>query len=675
MAERVGDILLQCSGGSPGAVVSGNLNLFLPVNITNRVDENSVASQVALAVQAGASTTLFPGRISNQSISFNGVQFTVPESLTVTMRISNLRVNASQLGTAVGQTIQAQIATTTGVFSLLNNPVVVGRTESGLLATVTPSGIPSAPSPLPADLTIGNLFASRTIFTSTRFTEGFAAAFETKDATSDTGTRLVVRYQDVPAGTRLFVPDVVAGADAAIPTAGGDLGGTQSGGEYEPGRGTLLLALVLSPDANGAGGQLAYTPGAPGSGSVAFNRVREVPVAAGVGMVVYEVVDASPERRQTAQFPTFVGAPPDCLLTLMPQTVSFGPGSTAPAASIGAPVPRFIAATPAPDCTTAGDCQDEFFPRLVVEAQPLVFTAIAGGLPFERPGYVPVRNGSGGSMVWTARIVYKTGSGWLTVNPEAGVNNRSVNVYPTALSLAAGTYEADIIISAGATGSVTLPVRFTVGALPVVPPVEPPPTRPAVNVAAVTNAANFLNGPVVAGSLATVMGTNLAGTSVAVTFDGLPARLIFNNATQINLQVPAGLMGRTSASMVVTVDGVSSTPVTVALSAASPAVFANGILNQDNSVNGASSPASPGSVIQIFLTGLPAPQRWFDVAVSVKIHDRDNLVPAYAGEAPGLDGVQQVNVTIPGDLPAMTTDLVICSAGTCSHPAKVTLGR
>ncbi|HWQ52921.1 MAG TPA: hypothetical protein VN442_04500 [Bryobacteraceae bacterium] len=673
VVERVGDILLQCSGGSPGTVVSGNLTLFLPVNITNRIDADSVALQVALTVQAGATTTPFSGRISNQSISFTGLQFTVPESRTVTMRISNLRVNASQLGTAAGQILQAQITTTTGVFSLVNNAVVVGRTESGLLATLAPSGIPSVPSPLPADLTISNLFARGTIFTSTRFTEGFPAAFEPKDATSDTGTRLVVRYRDVPAGTRLFVPDVVAGSDAAIPTAGGDLGGTQSGGEYEPGSGALLLARVISPDVNGAGGQLAYTPGAPGSGSVAFERVREVPVEAGIATVVYEVVDANPGRRQTAQFPTFIGAPADCLLTMMPQTVSFGPVSTTPAASTSAPVPRFVAADPAPDCSTAGDCQDEFFPRLVVDAQPLVFTAIAGGLPFERPGYVPVRNESGGAMVWTARIFYKTGSGWLSINPDSGINNRSVQVYATARNLAAGTYEADLVISAGSTGSVTLPVLFTVRA-PVVPPVEQPPTRAAVTVNSVTNAANFLNGPVVAGSLATVMGTNLAGAKVAVTFDGLPARLLFNNATQINLQVPADLAGKTSSSMVVTVDGLASTPTTVALATASPAVFSTGILNQDNSVNGASSPAAPGSVIQIFLTGLPAPQRWFDLAVSVKIHDRDNLVPAYAGAAPGLDGVQQVNVAIPGDLPAMTTDLLICTAGTCSHPARVTLG-
>jgi uncharacterized protein (TIGR03437 family) len=53
--------------------------------------------------------------------------------------------------------------------------------------------------------------------------------------------------------------------------------------------------------------------------------------------------------------------------------------------------------------------------------------------------------------------------------------------------------------------------------------------------------------------------------------------------------------------------------------------------------------------------------------VSVQIADRKNLIPLYAGVAPGLTGVQQVNVAIPADLvviqtfPAPTTPLIICA--------------
>ena len=38
LTERMGDILLQCSGSNPGTVLSGNLTIYLPVGITNRVD-------------------------------------------------------------------------------------------------------------------------------------------------------------------------------------------------------------------------------------------------------------------------------------------------------------------------------------------------------------------------------------------------------------------------------------------------------------------------------------------------------------------------------------------------------------------------------------------------------------------------------------------------------------
>ena len=52
----------------------------------------------------------------------------------------------------------------------------------------------------------------------------FAGAFQNKDTTTDSGTRVLVRYSNVPAGARIFVPDVIAGSSAVEPTSGGDLG-------------------------------------------------------------------------------------------------------------------------------------------------------------------------------------------------------------------------------------------------------------------------------------------------------------------------------------------------------------------------------------------------------------------------------------------------------------------
>jgi uncharacterized protein (TIGR03437 family) len=178
-----------------------------------------------------------------------------------------------------------------------------------------------------------------------------------------------------------------------------------------------------------------------------------------------------------------------------------------------------------------------------------------------------------------------------------------------------------------------------------------------VTVTSVVNAASLTVIPLVPGSLGTVMGSNLAGTNVGVTFDGTAATLLYTSATQINLQVPASLdPSKTSASLVVTVNGVGSTPVTVALAPAAPAIFSGGVLNQNNSSNAPGAAATASSVLQMFATGIPA-----DALVSVQIGGQGNLTPLYAGPAPGVPGVQQVNVAVPTGLASGSTPLTICA--------------
>jgi uncharacterized protein (TIGR03437 family) len=105
----------------------------------------------------------------------------------------------------------------------------------------------------------------------------------------------------------------------------------------------------------------------------------------------------------------------------------------------------------------------------------------------------------------------------------------------------------------------------------------------------------------------------------------------------------------------------------VPLAAANPGVFAGAILNQDNSVNSAENPAEAGSVVQVFLTGLG------EGGATVRVHDRAFSEALYAGSAPGLIGVQQVNARIPMDLQTITSDLVICAAVNCSSPRRVSV--
>src|SRR5947209_12649729 len=83
LTERMGDILISCSGSNPGAVLAGNLQVFLPVGITNRVDANNMTTDAAVLVDYGSGfvSSGVAGRISNQIIAFNGLSFTVPPSV------------------------------------------------------------------------------------------------------------------------------------------------------------------------------------------------------------------------------------------------------------------------------------------------------------------------------------------------------------------------------------------------------------------------------------------------------------------------------------------------------------------------------------------------------------------------------------------------------------------
>ena len=164
--------------------------------------------------------------------------------------------------------------------------------------------------------------------------------------------------------------------------------------------------------------------------------------------------------------------------------------------------------------------------------------------------------------------------------------------------------------------------------------------------------------------------SKFAGKSLQVTFDGAAANILFSNDTQINLQVPDSLAGKTTSRLVVTVDGFSSAPMNVPLAISAPAIFPGAVLNQDSTANREGAPASAGSILQIFATGLPA-----SGVITAKVHDRTVTSLYYAGPAPGLPGVQQVNVAIPDDLPAMQTWVYVCGNGVCTPGDKLWIIR
>ena len=405
-----------------------------------------------------------------------------------------------------------------------------------MLASQTDSQISCYGSPMPDTVDLPNLFAAGTAFSSTRVTEAFASAFETRAAGADTGTRFLVKFNGFPSTTRLFIPDAVAGSDATQPTSGGDLNLPQAVGQYTPGSGTLVLVRVQNADATGAGGLAVTAP--QGSGPVTLSSVSEVVLTGGAGYAVYEVADTNPLVQESAQFPTFIALPRLTPPAVAQETIDLAPVSSVSTASATAPVPRFSSVAVQSDCKLFGDCVVPFVapPKLSLEATPIKLDRGRGRRHDQRRGQYPRAQHRLGSMAWTTSVIYSQGAGWVVLDTQSGTNEGTVNVTAQAKSLAAGTYQATIIVNGATAGSQSVAVSLTVTPAPAPP--TPPPAAPIVTVSQVLNAATLQVAPLVPGSLATLMGSHFSGKSVAVTFDGTAATLLYSGDTQINLQVP-----------------------------------------------------------------------------------------------------------------------------------------
>jgi uncharacterized protein (TIGR03437 family) len=229
-------------------------------------------------------------------------------------------------------------------------------------------------------------------------------------------------------------------------------------------------------------------------------------------------------------------------------------------------------------------------------------------------------------------------------------------------------------------------------------------TPPAVGPDGVVSAGSLA--PVVApGSIIVISGENLAASTgragaapwptalagAVVRINGVAAPLSFAGPHQINAQVPVELAPG-PATLIVSADSVAGwalagAPVELTLSAAAPAILTSGdgplALNEDGSRNSAESPAAPGSLLTVYLTG----QGPVDVPVengSAAGEDPPSraILPQSAafGEqeaevlyielVPGEVGVARAILRVPV-LPSGGYALVITVDGVASNPATV----
>jgi len=235
-------------------------------------------------------------------------------------------------------------------------------------------------------------------------------------------------------------------------------------------------------------------------------------------------------------------------------------------------------------------------------------------------------------------------------------------------------------------------------------------------------------------SLSTTGGTlTVAFNKAATTTLIADAYLLFATDDQINLLVPSGVTGNTTANIVVNVGSNSTTAFDFTVATANPGLFTTtssgtgqgAILNSDFSVNSSAKPAKAGTTVMIYVTGMGAPDStatdtnvttaaafpascitpasyvtklglspatidgaviqaadiatghlppcFSKIKVGVTIGGQTATV-TYAGwVADSVAGLYQINATVPSKLTAGNSQVVLVTVGTATSQLGVTM--
>jgi len=441
ITELVGDFVIICQGGNPTpagqTVPQVNITVQLNTNVTSRlvadplsealilIDDPAPGQQVAcVPVTSSANPTSCPQLGNGTGLNFRGsgipnvyqgrnaggqgnalvwlgVPIDPPGSAGQrTLRITNVRANASQLGTS-STLVPTQIVMYLGItpFQALpvNNPQqVVGYVQPGLTFGLR-NGANSASSSgvtflqcvnnntdiaaaNTANLNVVNGSSNGLSFVA-RFTEGFASSFKRRNVATfaSADTNPAVLPQPNPGGTDtgsiggqyftetgFYNPSMQNASSNGLANAGlADHGtrlmlrfaGIPTGaqifvGIYDvtgttPSTGSTAHLRLVSTDANGAGGFSATASTSPGSATAGFGgALAPVTLTAGAGVAVYEVVSSNPLVFENFDVPIAVAYTANTtnnLPALGTGTVtgSFAPLSTITTQSATAPIPRF----------------------------------------------------------------------------------------------------------------------------------------------------------------------------------------------------------------------------------------------------------------------------------------------------------------------------------------------
>jgi hypothetical protein len=383
LAELVGDVLLNCTGVSPVASFTANIQIFLNTNITSRILNTSTnMTEATLLIDDNYATPLFATRVTDNSVAWLGITVVppgnTPPGTTRTFRITNVRANASQAGlssTLVPNQIVMFISASGTQSMPINNPQqVVAFVQRGMdfvLRNCNDSGSASTSrqqcASLNGDLTTSQTATNGALTYQVKFSEGFASAFKVQSTgvqnqpgavyngsesglifangagQATQGTRLIARFNNIPAGVFVYATttDLRTG-QSPVPMSGGlpvDSWGTSKG---------ISAVMVSNTDPTGTGGSALFPIPNTTTATCSSDDLAIAPVllTGGAGSATWEITSNDPSAMESASFGILLAyraAPATGSPALGTGTVTgnFAPVSTIGTMSAIAPVPRF----------------------------------------------------------------------------------------------------------------------------------------------------------------------------------------------------------------------------------------------------------------------------------------------------------------------------------------------
>jgi uncharacterized protein (TIGR03437 family) len=616
---------------TPTAVQGSTTSLQQPVSFTTSVPSSEVS--FTTSVSGGSWLTVSPAAADTAST----VTITAnPANLTAGVHTGTVLLSYGTSGVAATQ-IPVTFTITGGTVTLTATPTALAFNYApGAAAPASQTLSITAPSAtqVSAAVSSGNSWLSVTPGNGTT-PATFAVSVNTAGLTSGTlsGNIQITSSGGSPLNipVTLNVTSTVLTVPSTTLTFNATVGGSTPAAQSVSITGTSGISFATSVISSGGANWLAATPSGtvPSSISVSINAAALSGLAAGQysGTVT---VTSSGAGGSPASIPvTLVVTAPT--LTATPATLSFS-------YSIGS------STQPAPQTIN------------LVDAAKINFTASAATT---------------------------LGGSWLSVTPGAGAASGALTVSVNTKGLTANVYNGTITIAGS--GTTPLVINVTLQSI-----------EPAVS--GIVSAASYESAGFAPGTIVTVFGnllgpqtgavfsvnsngtidTTLGGTTVKV--EGIPAALLFAQNGQVNMILPYSLNTTGEAYVEVTYNDATSVQFNIPLAPAAVQIFtadASGsgpgsILNQDFSINSASNPAAPGSVVMVYGTGggavnpvvnagsvAGATLSWITSQYSATVNGEAATV-LYAGSAPGLVyGVYQFNVQLPADVQSGSAKIVL----------------